>query len=330
MKNSIVGLSILVTLLCGWLLFQKNREVQQALARARVAEEKQEAVAAAAAQQEEKSGRLQTQLRQTRAKALENEAALQQLRQQSSTNQVSSVKHKDLSDLYRDQAIQEMARDEAKSGTARHIKALFDAGLAQQLNLNDGQTASLKELLTQKASLFWDQMLIPMIAGDLDEAGMAAAGNTIKQGLADNTAQLRALLGNDGYDVYQWYDKTQPERDSMNQFSQGFAEAGQNLSAEQQNQLLAIMTDRAVNFKYQFDPGDPSQLDFAHWYDNFTDEKINTLVQDREKLNNQILQNANAVLTPEQASLFKQFLSQQLQQARLTMQMTTATFASRH
>jgi hypothetical protein len=222
--------------------------------------------------------------------------------------------------------MQEMMKDEARLGAARNVKALLNSGLARQLRLNDQQTEALRNLLLQKASLFWDRMLLPMMTGELDEAGMAAAGKLLKQSFEENTAQLRALLGNDGYDVYQWFEKTQADRDHAAQFNKQFAQEGQALSEDQQAELLGIMTDERANFRFSFDLGDPAQLDFENWYDNFTNEKIETFGTELQQLNQRVVQRAQGLLTPEQTTLLQGFLNRQLQKGRLTMLTTTAAF----
>jgi hypothetical protein len=325
MKNSILGLSILITLLCAFLLFEKDREVRQALDRAEAAEKKREAAAADAARQELKNGR---QLRQARSDAFENAVAMQQLREHLSSTP-ADAKHKDLSSLFHDQAMREALKSEVKSGTARQIRALFDAGLAKQLNLDDSRAAALKQLLTQRSSLYWDQVLIPRMTGDLADADVPAAGAAAKQQLDDNMAQIRALIGDDGYNTLQWFEKTQAARDDLKQFSSQFADDGQGLTADQQNQLLAVMSDQSAGFKYQSDLGnasDPAQLDLQHWENNFTDDKINAYFEDRQRLNDAIVQNANSILTPQQADLLRGYLTQQLQQARFTLQTSLAMY----
>jgi hypothetical protein len=331
MKNSMIGLSLAITLLCGFLLFQKNREVEAARARLAAAEKQREVLAAEAAQLEKKSTSYQTRLHESRAEAFDKTVEAQELRQQLARIQTGEKdqEHKDLSGLFRDEAMKGVLKEEAKAGIARNIKTLFDAGLAQQLHLDDNQSATLKQLMTQKDSILWNQMLIPMTTGELDDAGMAAAGKGIKQALEENTAQTRALLGDEGYTAYQWFEKTQPERDRLKEFSSKVEQAGQDLSTGQQSELLAVMTDERVNFKFQFDLGDPAQLNFEHWDDNFTEERINAYFQDMEQLNDRIAQRARAVLTPEQSNALKDLLAQELAKAKFTIRTTTALSAKR-
>lgn len=324
-----IGLSLVITLLCGFILFQKNREVEEARTRLAAAEKQREIMAAEAAQLEKKTKSYQTRLHESRAEALDKTVEVQELQQQLARTQTSTKEPKGLSEMFHDQVMKEVLKDEAKAGIARNIKTLFDAGLAQQLQLNDDQSATLRQLLTQKASILWNQMLIPMTTGELDAAGMAEAGKGIKQALDENAAQTRVLLGDDGYNTCQWFEKTQPERDRVKEFSAKVEQEGQNLSAGQQSQLLALMTDERVNSKFQFDLGDPSQLNFEHWDENFTDEKINAYAQEMEQLNSRITQRAQAVLTPEQTALLKAALAKELFHSMVTVRTTKSMMSAR-
>jgi hypothetical protein len=324
MKNSILILSMAITLLCVFLVVQKNRQMEAAMARATAAENKREAIAAQAAQQQKRSRNLRAELRESRVESFENASAAEELKRQLAAKQGTNDQATGVSAIFHDQAMREVLKDEARSGVARNVNALFKSGLARQLQLNDTQSEALKQLLTQKGSLMWEQFLVPMMTGEIDETSMAAAGKNIRQALDDNAQQMRMLLGNDGYDTYQWFDKTEPERDRLDNFAKQTAGAEQPLSDDQKAQLLGIMTDERAKFQFQVDIGDPSRLDYEHWYDNFTPEKIDAYSSEMEQLNDLIMQRAQSVLTPEQAASFKDFMEKQVQQSRLTARMTTA------
>ena len=72
MKNSILVLSIAVTLLCGILLVQKNREVEAIRTRIAAAEQARAASAARAADEEKQTKSLQKRLRQTTLEAAQS------------------------------------------------------------------------------------------------------------------------------------------------------------------------------------------------------------------------------------------------------------------
>ncbi|EEF60133.1 hypothetical protein [Pedosphaera parvula] len=328
MKNLMIALALVVTLLCGFILLQKNHELEKARVQLAAADRQRDLAAAETAQKEKRSKYLQARLRESRAETLGKEVETQELRQQLARSEIRTNQHAAVSEMFRSQAMKEALKAEAKVAIAKTVKALFEAGLAQQLQLNDNQSDALKQLLTQKASIVWEQMLVPMTAGELDEAGMAEAGKGIKQALEENAAQMRALLGDDGYNSYQLFEKTQPERDRLKQFSAQALQSGSNLTAEQQGQLLSAMVDERANFKFQFDIANPLKLDFEHWYDNFTDQKLNAYNQDMEQLNDRIVQRAQALLTPEQTELLKSSLNRELFHSMVTMRTTKSMMSA--
>jgi hypothetical protein len=327
MKNSIAGLSVAVTLLCGFLLFEKNREV--AAMRARIAEEdrKQEELSADAARQAQQKKKLEARLHDSRVEALDNQMAAQVLRQQLANATFPKKKKRTVSEIFQDQMMREALKAEAEEGIAKNVEALFRDGLADQLHLNDALKTALQELLTQRMSILWERMMVPMVTGELDEAGMAQEGKAVKQEIAENTAQLQSLLGDDGYKAYQAFDQTQPERETLAKFSQNEADAGQELSPDQQSQLMAIMADERSKLRAQNDFGDPEKMDFDNWADNFSDDKISAYGEGLGQANAQILQRAQAILSPEQVTRLQQELAREALQGMMVVRSTKALMA---
>src|SRR5690349_11192283 len=127
MKNSMTTLSVLITLLCLFLLFQKNREINQARASLAAAQKERDAAASKSAQQESRNKTLQSRLHENRVEALDKSAETEGLRQQLAQTKTTPPTTNSLSELFRDQAMKELLKTEAKVGVARNIKALFDA-----------------------------------------------------------------------------------------------------------------------------------------------------------------------------------------------------------
>jgi hypothetical protein len=317
MKNSILVLSVAVTFLCGFLLVQKNREVAEIRARIAAADQDRAASAARAAQEEKWTKNLQKRLRQGSTEASEGAPA-------ATAKPAATREHKGMSEMFRDAMMKEALQAEAKVNVVKSVQKLFDAGLASRLQLNEDQSAALRQLLTQRDSILWEQLLDPMATGELDPANMGPTGQAVKQAIDQNAAQIQALLGDDGYNTYQWFDKTQQERDEVNSFSAEAADAGLNLTPDQQSQLVDLMTTERVNFNFQFDIGDPAKLDFENWLNNFTEEKINGYQQDMEQMNGSIVQQAQGVLTPEQSAQLNDFLARQVFQSIVTVRSTLA------
>src|SRR5258708_28938870 len=134
MKNSIVGLSVVVTLLCSALLFKKDREVAAVRARIAATEKKQEAMTAEAAAAAKRNKSLQARLRESRVEA--QTLATQELERQAVNTKTGTREHKGVSEIFRDEMMREALKAEAREGTAKNVNALFRDGLAEQLHLN--------------------------------------------------------------------------------------------------------------------------------------------------------------------------------------------------
>jgi len=169
-------------------------------------------------------------------------------------------------------------------------------------------------------------MLTPMMTGEIDPANMPEAGQAMKQAIDQNSGQLRTLLGEDGYNTYRWFELTQPEREEASQFTSAAA-AGHELTPDQQSQLTDLMTAEKAAFPFQYEFGNPEALDFEHWSENFSDEKIAAYQQDMEALNGRIVERAQSVLTAEQATQLNEVLTQQLLEALVTVRSTRSMMA---
>ena len=225
---------------------------------------------------------------------------------------------------FADPEMRKVMAAEAASGVERSAKALLDAGLAADLQLNEDQRKALQALLVERGAIGWNQILIPMAAGELKGERLATTGRLVREAYARNAAQLRGMLGNEGYAVYEWYEKTQPDRDCVKQLTPQFAKAGQDLSAEQQIQLVTVLTDERAGFNFEHDFGDPAKIDYEHFHQVFGEENANRHFEETQRFNTQLVQRVAAVLSPEQLKLFQESLAAQLQRAKFTVRTTMA------
>ncbi|HWD18886.1 MAG TPA: hypothetical protein VHB20_06370 [Verrucomicrobiae bacterium] len=306
MKNWMFGLSLLAVILCGFLWQQKNRELTMVTRRDNV-------LAAEAAQDKKWARRLQAQLQATRRGA-------------ASADSPGSVAHPN--PLFRDPQMKQALEEEAAEGIKKNVARLFQSGLTNRLRLSATQSQTLQELTAQKAAIFWQQMLLPLMTGEISDADMPAAGQALRQAYESNQAQMRALLGDEGMGVYDWFAKTQAARDELAKFQgEGSADAP-SLTDQQAAQLTAVMEQEYATFKSQYELDDPSKMDLEHWRANFTEEKLEVVGQELEDLNDRIMQNSQTMLTPEQAAAFREFLAKQRLRGAFVMRSTTALFAN--
>lgn len=319
MKKSIFTLLVSVTVLCALLLI-RSHEGEEVRAHAVIVTD--------AGREKERNRVFQTPLHPTETETLPSGIIEPKLGRQPADANNANPQPKNPAEIFRDPEMREAMMAQSKAAVAASIRSLLDSGLAELLT--NEQTVALDQLLTEKGSLVWEQILIPMMTGEMNEAEMNAAGRAVRQTFAENTAQIRALLGEVGFEVFDWFEKTQPDRDTLSRFSPQFAQAGHELTAEQKSSLLALMNDERVNFQFQFDVGDPSKWNFEDPYANVTEERIQTYSHELEELNALVLKAAESVLTPEQNVILMDLLAQQLQQAKFTARTTSAMFGRKH
>jgi hypothetical protein len=317
MKNSILVLSIVITFLCGTLIVRKNHQMAELRAHLAAADAARDANAARAAHEEKQAIYLQRRIRQVRDETLIAPKA------------TPAPEPETESQILRRAMIKEMLLEHSKLDAADGIQKLFDAGLAGQLQLNSEQSAALRQLLLLRNSIPREQLLVPMMTGDLNPTSAASAGRAVNQQIADNTAQIQALLGNDGYDTLQSFEKNQAGQTQAGAFASSAATAGLPLTSDQQNKLADVINTERTAFNFQSVIGkldtstDTTQMDFEHFPDNFTDANLAAYQQEMGELNGRIVQSAQAVLTADQSAQLSAYLAQQLSQAATVMHNTT-------
>jgi hypothetical protein len=142
----------------------------------------------------------------------------------------------------------------------------------------------------------------------------------------DYDAQIKQFLGDDNYPAFQNYEKTMPDRMTISQFNDQLAGGPTALNADQQQQMIQMMSGERNNFNWTTDYNDknPANGDFASM---FSDDKINQYTKEKEQLDQQIFAHAQQILTPEQLASFQQFQTSQRDLQIAGMKMAAQMFA---
>src|SRR5436190_19747987 len=133
MKNFLLGLSIATVVICGFLLLEKDRSASGTKSRIDAGEQLPDT--AASVNSQHGPGQLQDQSQGTHErtkKALNTETA----------TAVATIDHeRPRNPLFRDPRMRKAMEAEASEGIEKNIKSLFKAGLAEQLHLDESQSA---------------------------------------------------------------------------------------------------------------------------------------------------------------------------------------------
>jgi hypothetical protein len=316
MKNFLLGLSIATVVICGFLLLEKDHSNKGTSSQSEPVVDRTGTEMTAKVDHLPGRSDIQTKPQNDSAGEVAPSTSTTSMKGQGPKNP-----------LFRDPRMRKALEAEAKDGTERNIKALFKAGLAEQLHLDEAGSAALYKLLTQQRELLWNKMLLPMTTGEIAESDMAAAGQAIKTAFEGNRAQMQELLGDNGMSTYEWFEKTEGARDEYKDLNAKLAKAGQELTEQQQQELYGVMTDEHANFKMHYNFDDLSQLDMEHWYNNFTEDKLEVCGQDLEALNERMLRRAQTVLTADQLDTFRELLAERSLKARFVVMTTSAMMA---
>jgi hypothetical protein len=329
MKNFLVGILLLTTVAFAGLYFHQNEAMRKA--EADVAELKKNAtdLEARLDQQEKNASSLRDRLRDANEStavipatpAAETPEAIAATNVASAgTNDMKSS----LASMFKNPAMRDMVRTQQKAMFATMVDKNFK-DLFASLNLSPEQTASLKDLFTQKMQVDAEAGM-DLLTSDLDAAGKAALTQKSKDDKAAIDDEIKSALGDAGFAQYQAYEKTMPERMVFGQFQDQMAGSSTALSAAQQQQLMQAMSDERSSFKFTTDYSDQSKFD-GDYASAFSDEKMAQYFTESEQLNQRYVARAQTILSPEQLDAYQKFLAAQTQMQQAGMKMAASMFA---
>ncbi|HVU32973.1 MAG TPA: hypothetical protein VHE61_06040 [Opitutaceae bacterium] len=119
------------------------------------------------------------------------------------------------------------------------------AALFHQLNLNPEQRQQFASLLADRQSAFADALLAAHDQGLTGEEARQMALTVARATQKDIDSSMQALLGPQGYSDYQNYQRTMPQRETVNQLQQRLNADGASLTPQQQNQLVQVLAKTA-------------------------------------------------------------------------------------
>jgi hypothetical protein len=307
-----------------------DRETQAVMAQQRLVE-----VEAETERQEQRHQSEQARLSAANAQLAEKVARAALAERAAATNGRSAPPTPDatnlphpMAEMLRDPDMRAVFRKQAAEAVARQVKELVNTNLIQKLGLNQEQTIELKKLLGQRGTLGFN-FLMPVMTGELDETGLAELGRRTKADMATLTDELKTLLGEEGFKTLAADEKSQPDRDRLEKLEGRLKQTGQSLTPEQRSQLLAAMSEERNHFQFAIDYSDTSQIDFEHFNELYTEEKMDHYFNELQSLNDLILQRTQSILSAEQAAELQELLKVQLQKSKYVIKTTNAMLGKR-
>ena len=324
MKNILVGILLLTTLVFGGLYLTQIQKASDARAEAASVRQKLTEMESSVAQQEERAATLQTRLQDTQAKAIAKAEEVTQI-SQALTNRVQSQTNakaaNPFGEMFKSKEMKDMIKSQQKTVLGGMVDKNYAAYFAS-LNLTPEQSASLKDLILNRG-LVDAEAGMSMLSRDNDPDKRKELMDKTKADRDAINSQIKDFLGADNYAQFETYEKTIPDRMSLNMYKDQQGSGPGALNPDQEAQLIQAMGEERQNFKFTTDFSDQSKFngDIASY---FTEEKINKFSEESDALNQRYLERAKSILTPEQIDPFTKFLNSQreLQKAGFKMAMT--------
>jgi hypothetical protein len=326
MKNIAIGILLVTTIVFGSLYLTQNRKTSEAEATAANLQEKLADAETRVTRQEERTAALETRLHDTREKAVAKAEQVTQLQAITNQLQTNARSSSPMAEMFRSPEMKEMIKNQQKMALSGIIDKNYGA-LFSGLGLTPEKSAALKDLILKK-SLVSAQAGVSMMTGDLDATKRQ---EIMKQAKADGDEvdkQIKEFLGEANYPQFQAYEKTVPERMTLNMFKEQQASGPGALTPEQESQLLQIMSEERQNFKFTTDFSDQAKVS-ADPASFFTEEKISQFEQERDQLQARYMERATNILAADQLEPFQKFLVGQREMQNTSMKMARQLFGQK-
>ncbi len=240
------------------------------------------------------------------AKALEEETKGKEKPAAGDENPMAGV-----AKMMKDPAMREMMKSQMRSQVDFMYRDLFDL-----LGLDDGKQEQLTKLLVERAGAGMDLGFSMMGGEKISDEERKKKTDAMAAATAESDKALKELLGDD-YAKYDSFEKSQPERQQLNNLNGLLKEKGIALSEEAETKLMDTMFQARTNFKYDVDLSDQKTMDPG----KFTAENLSRFQEQQTVLRGQILSKVEPILTPDQLEVFRKSQEQQAAMEKMGMEM---------
>jgi hypothetical protein len=222
---------------------------------------------------------------------------------------------KQLARMMKDPAMKQFIRAQQQAMMDMTYKSLYDS-----LELNDEDMAKLKELLLDR-QMNMAEMGLEIMDENLTPEQKEEFTNRYNASTAEIDKAIETLLGEDDYKWFKTYEDTKSERMQLGMFNQSL-DGATRLSTKQEDDLVLAMFEARSEFQSLQQLHNPNAMN----PENFTEEKINQLLQDMKKLNEQYVNRATGIMNEEQLRRFTSFMEQQQAMQEMGLRMSLQMF----
>jgi hypothetical protein len=201
------------------------------------------------------------------------------------------------------------------------------APVFEQINLDPDQRAQLNDLILKKNDVNMNKGL-ELMNRKLDATRRAALIQEMKSGREGCDTEIRRLLGEEAYQVFEQFEKGLPDRLVIGMLKTKSARTGKALSEEQCEQMIQTIGAARAQYPWSTDLSrriqNPADVVAA-----FSEENIATFAREEEEFDRQFLARAQMILTAKQLAEFEPFMAKQRAAKVASMKMTSKMFTPR-
>jgi hypothetical protein len=218
-----------------------------------------------------------------------------------------------------------LMRKQQEKAFARMADRVVSQEFIRDRNLTPEEAVQVKDWVREKAHAGQD-LLTAMMFDGLDDAALAQRGRETKQRLEQADEALRGLVGADGLTGLKEQERVLEDTQRVKRIREELTAAEFPLTKPREESLRAALAAERQAFSFRVDYSDPSKVDFERVREHFSEANLQVYFEDMQELNARIAERAALFLSPEQSERFKTAQENQLEQARLTVRMTTELF----
>ncbi len=337
MKNFFIVLLLVATAAVGAFALHQRNELSQLQSKLAAAEDRWKAAEEKLAARIEADQKIA--LTESKAKALQETLTAASAQAAEQSEQVSQLEQSlaaaktntgGLAALFKDPDMKQMIKAQQKTALGPMIDKMY-GDVYKQLNLTPEQSAQLKDLL-QKKMMTASELGISMLDGSLDASQRADLTKQLKTETDAADAQIKELLGENGYKDFKQYEGTLGDRLAVGQFRDQVAGTSAALSPALETQLIDALQQERASFKWTTDPArynsaNPGDPDLAEL---LTEDRLNKLAEEQTRFNQQFLTRARTILSPEQFAEYEKFQENQTRMQISAMKLAAKMFGTKN
>jgi len=195
------------------------------------------------------------------------------------------------------------------------------SALIETYGLNDEEKEYFLDLLTAR-QMYHVDLGMKLMTGMLSEEERTELLQRVGAGIDEMNKEIDWFLNNKtDSEYFDYYERTEGERSIVESVSDQLTQSGSPLKEGMDMELIAIMHEQLSSYPFSVNLEENGEPVFP----NFTSDNIDTFVREMQDLRDPMMQEAAAVLTPEQlevfAGAFEQYVAFYDQRLRMVQQL---------